>query len=126
MTDPIRLIHPIYLDVPMLVSFVAAREGGMSFESEVTTESERSKSANASATGKLALSKLFSRFLDVSAAGVLSGDIASAGRSVHKEARAHQRLLSRLSFTSASARTGGTSWIPSGSRIWLPWNQARW
>ena len=28
MSNQIRLIHPIYLDVPMLVSFAAAVEGG--------------------------------------------------------------------------------------------------
>ena len=30
-----HLIHPIYLDVPMLVSFAAAIQGGVSFESEM-------------------------------------------------------------------------------------------
>jgi len=33
-----QLIHPIYLDVPMLVSFAAALQGGLSFGSEVTEE----------------------------------------------------------------------------------------
>lgn len=31
-----RLVHPIYLDVPMLVSFLASVEGGVSFEDQST------------------------------------------------------------------------------------------
>lgn len=89
MTNAIRLIHPIYLDVPMLVSFAAAIEGGMSFGAEVTKESSTSKSHEAGATGKVSLSKLFSRFVDVSADGYVSGDAASTEKSIHKEARAH-------------------------------------
>lgn len=89
MTNPIRLIHPIYLDVPMLVSFAAAIEGGMSFGAEVTTESSKSRSVDAGVSGKAGLSKLFSRFIDVSAEGSVAGDAASSEKSVHKEAKAH-------------------------------------
>ncbi|HBP90869.1 MAG TPA: hypothetical protein PKK23_20950 [Nitrospirales bacterium] len=89
MADPIRLIHPIYLDVPMLVSFAAAIEGGMSFGAEVTMESSKSKSLDTNVSGKASLSKLFANFVDVSAQGSVSGDIATTERSVQKEARAH-------------------------------------
>ena len=37
MSEQIRLIHPIYLDIPMLVSFAAAIEGGLSFGSRSDT-----------------------------------------------------------------------------------------
>jgi hypothetical protein len=40
----IPLIHPIYLDVPMLVSFAAAAQGGLALESEVTAETKGSGS----------------------------------------------------------------------------------
>lgn len=36
----IPLIHPIYLDVPMLVSFAAAVQGGLALEAEVTEETK--------------------------------------------------------------------------------------
>ena len=42
MSEQIRLIHPIYLDIPMLVSFAAAIEGGLSFGAEVTREASSS------------------------------------------------------------------------------------
>jgi hypothetical protein len=34
--DALELIHPVYLDVPMMVSFLAAVEGGVSFSQEFT------------------------------------------------------------------------------------------
>ena len=47
----IELVHPVYLDVPMLVSFVAAVEGGFAFESEETgketTGNEKAREATA-------------------------------------------------------------------------------
>jgi hypothetical protein len=47
----IELVHPVYLDVPMLVSFVAAAEGGYAFESEETgkesTGTEKAHAATA-------------------------------------------------------------------------------
>lgn len=47
----LELIHPVYLDVPMLVSFVAAAEGGFVFETEETetgaTATDRTKDASA-------------------------------------------------------------------------------
>jgi len=73
----------------MLASFTASIEGGMSFGTEITKESSKSKSLDASASGKVSLSKLFSRFVDVSAEGSVSDDMTSAEKSVHKEARAH-------------------------------------
>lgn len=33
---PPRLVHPVYLDVPMLISFLAALEGGVRFEDHIT------------------------------------------------------------------------------------------
>lgn len=46
---PLRLLHPVYLDTPMLVSFVAAAEGGIAFQSEETekgaTETDRTRDA---------------------------------------------------------------------------------
>lgn len=89
MGDNIRLIHPIYLDVPMLVSFAAAIEGGLSFGADVTKESTVSKSGDASASAKFGLGALFSKFLDPVIEGSVSGAIEETERAVRKEARAH-------------------------------------
>ena len=35
----LELIHPVYMDIPMMVSFVAALEGGVSYGDEVTERS---------------------------------------------------------------------------------------
>jgi hypothetical protein len=37
-TDTRKLLHPVYLDVPMMVSFLAALTEGVSFESETTLQ----------------------------------------------------------------------------------------
>ena len=89
MSAAIRLIHPIYLDVPMLVSFAAALEGGLSFGAEVTKESTRSRSAEATLSGKFGLSALFTKFLDPSVAVSAGGEMADTERAVRKETRAH-------------------------------------
>jgi hypothetical protein len=50
--EKIQLIHPIYLDVPMLVSCVAAIQGGLSVAAEVTHEKETTKTGSAKMAGK--------------------------------------------------------------------------
>jgi hypothetical protein len=51
----IDLVHPLYLDVPMLISFLATLEGGVSYSSEVAEVAQRAKKSTAegSAEGKL-------------------------------------------------------------------------
>jgi hypothetical protein len=66
MSNQIRLIHPIYLDVPMLVSFAAAVEGGVSFGAEVTRERTSALTTEAGGSAKFGLSALFGRFFDAS------------------------------------------------------------
>jgi hypothetical protein len=48
-----RLLYPTYLDVPMLIDFVASLDDGVSFSSEVAEKIDRSRKgageANASA-----------------------------------------------------------------------------
>jgi hypothetical protein len=55
----VPLIHPIYLDVPMLVSFAAAIQGGLALEAEVTSSQKGSGSTEVNASGKFGLSNLF-------------------------------------------------------------------
>ena len=84
-----RLIHPIYLDIPMLVSFAAAIEGGLSFGSEVTHEASSSTAVGAEGGVKFGLSHLFSQFFDVSADVQAHGTREGQERSVEKSSRSH-------------------------------------
>ena len=84
-----RLIHPIYLDIPMLVSFAAAIEGGLSFGTEVTHEASSSTSVGAEGGVKFGLSHLFSQFFDVSADVQAHGNREGQERSVEKSSRSH-------------------------------------
>jgi len=89
MSEPIRLIHPIYLDVPMLVSFAAAIEGGLSFGAEVTTEKSKATNIEGGVSGKLGFSSLFSRFLEASVEGRLAGNRSTGEHSVEHESKSH-------------------------------------
>ena len=80
----IRLIHPIYLDIPMLVSFAAAIEGGLSFGSEVTREASSSTAAAAGGSAKFGLSGVFKQFLDASAELQITGAQKGEERSVER------------------------------------------
>ena len=84
-----RLIHPIYLDIPMLVSFAAAFEGGLSFGTEVTSEKSKSTLVEAEAGAKFGFSHLFSQFFDVSADVQAQGTREGQERSVVKSSRSH-------------------------------------
>jgi len=85
----IPLIHPIYLDVPMLVSFAAAVQGGLALEAEVTAEKKGSGSTAANASGKFGLSKLFQALVDTSASVELAGKISNESNEIRKESRSY-------------------------------------
>ena len=85
----IPLIHPIYLDVPMLVSFAAAVQGGLALGAEVTAEKKGSGSTAANASGKFGLSKLFQALVDTSASVELAGKISNESNEIRKESRSY-------------------------------------
>ena len=85
----IPLIHPIYLDVPMLVSFAAAVQGELALEAEVTAEKKGSGSTAANASGKFGLSKLFQALVDASASVELAGKISNESNEIRKESRSY-------------------------------------
>jgi len=107
MSASIRLIHPIYLDVPMLVSFAAAIEGGLSFGAEVMREKSHATNADASIAGKLGLSSLFSRFLDASVQGQVTAGRNDRERSLEKETRAHTEASVAILLYDRLRRDGG-------------------
>ncbi|MCM3921092.1 hypothetical protein ND748_05290 [Frankia sp. AiPs1] len=64
-----ELIHPIYLDVPMMVSFLAALKDGVSYESEITEKavSTREREGEGSGSAKLpGIAGLFGLGFDLS------------------------------------------------------------
>ncbi len=85
----IRLIHPIYLDVPMLVSFAAAIQGGLSLESEVTQEKESNKAGSTKIGGKFGLSNLFSNLFELNAETEISGSITGRNQETRRESKSH-------------------------------------
>ena len=87
--EQIPLIHPIYLDVPMLVSFAAAIQGGLALKSEVTAEKGATRATAATASGKIGLSQLFQKLFDASVSTELTGERASETHELRKESKAH-------------------------------------
>ena len=87
--EKIQLIHPIYLDVPMLVSFAAAIQGGLSLEAEVTPIKETTKSGSAKVAGKFGLSNLFSNLFELTAETDVSGSLEGRSQEVRRESKSH-------------------------------------
>lgn len=87
--EQIPLIHPIYLDVQMLVSFAAAIQGGLALESEVTAEKGATRSTAATVSGKLGFSQLFPKLFDAFVSTELTGERASETHELRKESKAH-------------------------------------
>jgi hypothetical protein len=54
-TNEMELIHPVYLNVPMMVSFLAAIQGGVSYENEITARSQTAKDLEAEGGGRAGL-----------------------------------------------------------------------
>ena len=89
MSQQIRLIHPIYLDIPMLVSFAAAIEGGLSFGTEVTREEATATATAAEGSARFGFSGVFRQFLDASADLRVEGAQEGEKRSIERSSRAH-------------------------------------
>lgn len=85
----ISLIHPIYLDVPMLVSFAAALQGGLSFGTEVTCAKASTQAEATKIEGELGLSKLFSSLFQASLKAEGSDLDEARSSEVRKESKAH-------------------------------------
>ena len=67
--DLLELIHPVYLDVPMMVSFLAAVEGGVSFTEDRTARLSSGTAREREGQGKVgipSIASLFGLSLDMS------------------------------------------------------------
>jgi hypothetical protein len=85
----IPLIHPIYLDVPMLVSFAAAVQGGLALEAEVIAEKKGTGSTSANVAGKFGLAKLFQALIDTTASVELTGNLSNESNEIRKESKSY-------------------------------------
>lgn len=85
----IPLIHPIYLDVPMLVSFAAAMQGGLALETEVTAEKKSAGATSANASGKFTTNKIVQALVDTNASIEGTGNLSSESHELRKESRAY-------------------------------------
>ena len=83
----VKLIHPVYLDVPMLVSFAAALDGGVSFGSDVTKSSGSGSVDSSSASAEIGFS--FLHFLRSNISGELSSETSEEDKEIRKESKAH-------------------------------------
>jgi hypothetical protein len=110
-----KLIHPIYLDVPMMVSFAAAIEGGIAFDSEVTHTEDSKASKKSSIKGKFGLSALFESLFD---AGIdASADSANekASNETRREQRAHTEASIAILLYDALTKNKGFLLHPSSA-----------
>ncbi len=89
MSEKIPLIHPIYLDVPMLVSFAAAIQGGLALEAEITSEKKASDSTSGNMSGKFGIGKLFQSLFDASISVESSGNKSNESQELRKESKAY-------------------------------------
>lgn len=126
----VPLIHPIYLDVPMLVSFAAAVQGGLSLASEVTEEKKRTGSMSGNVSAEFSLSNLFKSLFESGAKVNAEGAVGGETQLVRKESRAyteasiaiilyHQLKAKRGSIFEIS-KLGDLEGLPIGALVELP------
>ena len=78
MAEQIDLVYPLYLDVPMKTSFVAALEDGIAYGRDVNQTSNRRRDVAAEGEGKaragLPSMGIFASLLSLDARGKITGD----------------------------------------------------
>lgn len=84
-----KLLHPIYLNVPMLVGFAAAIRDGVALESSVSRKAEGGEKSKSDANVRAGLGKLLTPFISGSIGGALSSETSQGTQEVLKESRRH-------------------------------------
>lgn len=121
MSDNVGLVHPIYLDVPMMISFVAALEGGYALENTQRMTHGASGGASGEASGGVGLPSILSNFVqaNLSASGSVEGKLERTQENQivlrHTEASLFMRLRDEL------ARRGRLTLLDNLSE--KEWNQ---
>jgi hypothetical protein len=102
MSDKKSLYYPIYLDTPMMVSFVAALEGGYALENTLKYTNESSGEMVGQLSGEVGLSKIFTSLAaaNIKGSGSLDGKLTKSEESQiilkHTEASLFMRLRDEL------------------------------
>ena len=86
--DVLELVHPVYLDTPMMISFVAALEGGVAYGDERTQRSLATTDRNKEAGGRFAIPVL-SSLLSLDMSGRLATKDTKEGEEEIKVVRRH-------------------------------------
>ena len=93
MAEQIDLVYPLYLDVPMMTSFLAAMEDGIAYDSDVTRTKDRKRTVAAEGEGKaragLPAMGIFASLLSLDLRGKISGDQAAGSSEEIKLVRRH-------------------------------------
>lgn len=84
-----QLIHPIYLDVAMLVAFAGHLAGGLAMESEITEKLSDRESASRSSKLRAGLSGLMSGFASVTASVGADAGTSRDAEATRRELRKH-------------------------------------
>lgn len=104
MADRLDLVYPLYLDVPMMTSFVAALEDGIAYGSDVTQRRDQQKTASADSEARagIGLMGVLPSLLSLDLRGKISGiKAAGEGEEIklirrHTEASLFMRLRQAL------------------------------
>ena len=102
MSDKKSLYYPIYLDTPMMVSFVAALEGGYALENSLKIINGSSGEMAGQVSGELGLSKIFTSLAaaNIKGSGTLDSKLTKSEESQivlkHTEASLFMRLRDEL------------------------------
>jgi len=100
--EKVGLLYPIYMDIPMMISFVAAMEGGYSLENTWKLTNDTSGEISGALDGEAGLPNIISNLVKASlkASGSVDGKLAKAEESQivfkHTEASLFMRLRHEL------------------------------
>ena len=80
MPEQIDLVYPLYLDVPVMTSFLAALEDGIAYGSNVARREDQRRALGAGSEGRVAAGLpsmgIFSTLLNIDLRGKISGEQA--------------------------------------------------
>lgn len=99
------LAHPLYLDVQMMVSFLAYLQGGVAFEGEETIRSEETRTQAGKASGKVKIPSI-ATWLGAEVSGDLAIDKKLDATSEYKTER-HHTAASLFNYLYAHLGNGG-------------------
>jgi hypothetical protein len=108
-----KLLHPIYLNVPMLVGFAAAIRDGVALESSVSRKAENAEKSKSDASVRAGLGKLLTPFIAGSIGGGLSSEASGGTQEILKESRRHTESSIAIQLYNALSGDEGLIFRPS-------------